>query len=530
MSAATTQSTLGRDHVGLGLLFLPAIGWLWLVGLTIAGLLGFAVRRHHFEAAGIAFGVGVILFALLLWRRMAAGPSYRDLPPLGSGAWRVAGVPFVVALVTFGWSIGLGPLSDDFVLREWARTGNWMPQEWPHLRPLPLALWKLAGAIGGSWGVLHAINVFVHALNSGLVAGLAAGWLGRGAGLVAGLLFALFPTGTEAVAWTAGVFDVVATLFVLLSAYVWGRWRPSPQRTLVLIVCCVGGLLSKESAVVIPALLALISVATALGQRGELHRQARGWSLTAVTICGLLVARMLWSTSLVSHLGNLPEDRRQLKDLIVRPFAALAVPMRSDADVTIEMYVIGLAVLLAFGMLLLRIWARHGAPPMRGGCGQFVALIVGVGWVAISALPLLLQFFVSPTLEGSRYLYLPSAGFVVALSAVFVGGRRDRVLAAAVLAVLLPFYVTALRSERRIWQEAAETRDAVLEQATSIVRAVPCSTITILDAPDNARGAFVFRVGLSEAVSGLPYTPDGESCVVRWDGAAFVRLAPEPAE
>jgi hypothetical protein len=43
--------------------FLVALSWLWLAALTVAGLLGADVRRHHFESAGLAFGALLVAYA-----------------------------------------------------------------------------------------------------------------------------------------------------------------------------------------------------------------------------------------------------------------------------------------------------------------------------------------------------------------------------------------------------------------------------------------------------------------------------------
>jgi hypothetical protein len=145
----------------------------------------------------------------------------------------------------------------------------------------------------------------------------------------------------------------------------------------------------------------------------------------------------------------------------------------------------------------------------------------------LSALPLLTQFEVSPSLEGNRYLYLPAVGLALGLSGAFGPGRLGRrdVVPAIVLALLLGFYGRALISERAVWMEAAAARDALLSSAAAAALAVPCRTLTVLDAPDNIRGAFVFREGLTEALDPLPTNPGGRECVFRWDGAGLVALA-----
>ena len=94
---------------------------------------------------GIAFGLGAVVFAAVGGKRWPADPVRSRAPALGLGA--VA----VLALGAFAWTLWLGPLSDDFVLQRWARSGAWMPESWPHARPLPLALWQVAFAAGGDW-------------------------------------------------------------------------------------------------------------------------------------------------------------------------------------------------------------------------------------------------------------------------------------------------------------------------------------------------------------------------------------------
>ena len=67
--------------------WLVAAGWLWLLALTLLGLIGYGVRRHNFEAAGIAFVVVLLLFALshLGWERDA--PTSPEAPVVPRPQW-----------------------------------------------------------------------------------------------------------------------------------------------------------------------------------------------------------------------------------------------------------------------------------------------------------------------------------------------------------------------------------------------------------------------------------------------------------
>jgi hypothetical protein len=356
-------------------------------------------------------------------------------------------------------------------------------------------------------------------MNSALVCGISAAWLGPRAGLAAGLVFALFPASAEAVAWTAGIFDLLATTFVLLAVTIWLRVPPTGHRITALVGLCLAGLLSKESAIVLPVLLVLIVFASARTWR-ETTTQGLSIALMICTVLGFVITRMLLSSAVADHLEQIPAGRRQWKDLLVRPFTGLALPMRTDTGISSEAYLSGLIVLALIGIVLWQI-ARSRSNDMDQ---RATVLTIGVGWIVLAALPLLVQFYVSPTLQGSRYLYLPSAGFALVLSTDVAGNRLAswEAVASVMLLSLLGVYGVRLKSERDVWMEAAGIRDALLAQAFEVVRTTPCRTLTVLDPPDSIRGAFVFREGLEDALDSLPKNPAGVPCTFRWSGSALV--------
>jgi hypothetical protein len=463
--------------------------------------------------------LALVAFACLHARHASSEAATGDSEP---ARWPLVLVPAIVAVLAFGWSLTLGPLSDDFVLWRWATDGTIAPHDWPYFRPLALVLWRAVAVIGGGWMALHLVNVALHAFNSALVGRIGSTWMGRRAGLAAGVLFAAFPASSEAVAWTAGVFDLLATACVL-SAVAIALWMPrSARRNLALFIVCAAGMLSKESAIVIPAVLLAITILTP-GRRSTL-----AWAPVVVSTsvaAAFLIVRTAMSPAVVAHFQALPADRRGWKDLLVRPFAGLALPVRTDAGVGLDAYVSALLVLAVVGILLLQ-FLRDGRGERAEEDGVLRARGVAIGacWIILAALPLLAEFYVSPTLAGGRYLYLPSAGFAWLASAALVG-KNSRMLSATagmVLLVLVGTYAFGLRVERRMWSEAAATRDAILSGAAEAVRATPCRSVRVDGAPEDVNGAYVFRSGLREALAAIPLRPDGRACVLRWTGTAIV--------
>ena len=499
-----------------------AAGWLWLLGLTSLGLLGYGVRRHNFEAAGIAFVVVLLLFSLSHLGHWRDAPPSPEAPLVPRPQW-VTLAPAALAAAAFGWTVSLGPLSDDFVLRKWAVAGEWIPPDWNFVRPLPLGVWQLLFGLGGSWAAIHLVNVLLHVVNSALVAHIGDSWLGPRAGVSAGIIFALFPTSTEAVGWSAGVFDLASTAFALGAVAVWLSRSGTAGTVRTLLLLCAGGLLSKETGLAIPLLLLLV-VALSPTRPSRLQ-------IVQVLIAGLLsvaylAIRASTAPVVAGHLQNLPGDRRQWKDLLVRPFSGLTVPMRTDEGVDTAVYVGGLLLLTLFAIAAIRV--SRASSTGHGSNRAAAVLCLGVGWVTLSTLPLLLSFYVAPNLEGSRYLYLPSAGFALAASVAFDrwGGSRLNVVASLALAGLLALFVTRLNEERHLWVAAASIRDALLTDAARVARAQACGSLAVRDAPDAVRGVFVFREGLAVALDAVATVAGGRSCELRWTGSALTSADP----
>src|SRR5947208_10631537 len=127
-------------------------------------------------------------------------------------------------------------------------------------RPLPLASYAIDWQLGGAAWWFHAVNVAWHAGASVAVAWPAQRWTGeprsseRGerAALAAGLLFAVHPVHVEAVANIVGRAELMAALFAILCVYA----ALAQDRLWWSAAALAAGLLSKENAVVAPALIA----------------------------------------------------------------------------------------------------------------------------------------------------------------------------------------------------------------------------------------------------------------------------------
>ena len=186
-----------------------------------------------------------------------------------------------------------------------------------------------------------------------------------------------------------------------------------------------------------------------------------------------------------------PPSLYTLKELLVRPFATLTVPFQTAR--LIKWPWLGTLLVGGMAMLIVRAaWAWRGS---RRQIWMASALAL---WVAVSVAPVYSMFDVSGTLEGSRYVYLPAAGWSMFIAALLmpVRSRRELGLVAAVCAIGL----MGVRMNFVAWTSAARMRDDVLAAAAR-AKAAGCTVIWIRNVPDSVDGAYVFRNGLAEAVA-----------------------------
>jgi hypothetical protein len=482
------------------------------------------------------------LVAVLL--RPVAQPRAADAAEEPFGAFRFAIGWFLVlvAFVLYRSALRIGFLSDDYVLADWASRRDWVhAAETGFVRPIVPMFWALLSVVPLRFEVtLHAVNILLHAINGLLIVtiGVRAG-LRRLEAAVAGLLYVMFPALTEAIAWVSGMQDVLMTTLALaaLAATLGLGTRAaslgvppasSPNRDAMMSVVAVAAsavaLGVKETAVVVPALAWVVAWASP----GGVTRGAQRVTLVAMSAVSAAYALFRVASGLAEGYGD-GFNRYFLKQLLVEPFATLGQPWSAawmDAHPVLSSA--RALTILALLAAAFSSWRRHDSAFRR-------SLAFG-SWTVIGVLPVFSFFHVSATLEGSRYLYLPAAGFVL-LVAGMTGQvfARSRTMAAASLGALLIVVgmpgASALQDELERWTAAARMRDAVLSSFVELIPASQCESIAAEGPVDNINGAYVLRNGFMQAVeprARIVVGGDQEryKCRVGWSGHLTVRQDP----
>lgn len=477
-----------------------------------------ATRRHHVESAAFVFLLLVLV--LVLAARPPDDPAGRDATddrptrPVLLGAAFLAG-----SFLLYGRLLSAGLFADDYVILDAAIRGELTV--WRELfRPAIFLLWRPLAAATGWPGIFHALNIALHAANALLVAILAQRILRRRtSGALAGLLFLCMPAGLEAIAWPSGLQDVLMTTCVLAFLTAATVDRPSWRSAGLAAITLIAGLLTKETAVAAPLLAAGVGAAAVTPDaRRRIWRMAALSAAVVVTFVAIRVALLPLPDGYGSGL-----TRYGVKELLVRPFATLVVPLRVDETRAAPLAAI---LLVALVVIALRVaaggWDRHTL--------RLRVAILGAAMVLGAAAPLMSLFYVDPDLLGSRYLYLAQAGWAMGLVAILeTASRRQRIIG-VFLPVLIAFWVFFAEAHTDLWIDAAKTRDRLLA-AASRVAFTGCPGWAVYNLPSAIRGVPVFINGFPEAakeqlpgrIRVAPTTLEAGECRIRWNGEQFVR-------
>jgi len=306
-------------------------------------------------------------------------------------------------------------------------------------RPLFFASFALDGWI---WGLnpsgFHLTNLLLHGCVTLLVFRFLSVWTDSPRiGWLSAAVFAVHPVHTEAVAWISGRADLLAGLFTLISllaAFRSSSGRPSDLKTWGWAAIAGGSfvmaLLSKESAVILPALVLLSGLSKRTGSWKTVFPSLAVTTLVAVAYLGLRasvlvtidsggpvahdLARMIqgsrsWMETALVALSVTGEYLRllmlplSLKVIYPLPSLPLTAPLVIRSLVLLFLWMIGLAVAL-----------RRSA-----------IVAAAMAWILIGLLPAFALFIytsVSPLAE--RLLYLPSVGFALLIGMLISKGLR----------------------------------------------------------------------------------------------------------
>ena len=449
-----------------------------------------------------------------------------------AGAVLVAILALAGTLILYWEAAQLPFFFDDMIHLRWldwhSLSSIWTTAEGlGYYRPLTMSVWKIDHLLFGQNNQvrLHLLNLFLHALNAGLV-GCIAGRACRGKGravlaLSTALLFLSYPFSYQAVPSTSSLSKpLIATLTLGSSLLYWkGRRRHS---WLWIVLSLVVGFLAPfayEVGVMVP--LAILAVEVLGYSRKEFVHLSRLPILYMLLIWGValpvvvLMEPETGASLRLSSLLNLWQNGTYFVQGLIFPVAPISTLL--ERILPVDRYVLLSVVdLVAFTALLAFYrWAK-----------QMRFFWYALSWFAIGVLPLWLMLDFSYVITSPRILYLSAVGSAMLWAGVPVflwtelpARWWSKVLAVASIAAMLVFNGAYVRHKMAL----AEMISAPLWQAVHAAEDQGASaSLLYLNVPAwVAPKEPLYRIG----TEGLTFIPE----YVRVQDFVYVNAGMEPA-
>ncbi|MGH7656239.1 MAG: hypothetical protein ACREN6_16425 [Gemmatimonadaceae bacterium] len=343
-------------------------------------------------------------------------------------------------------------------------------------RPLTILLYAAQWVFGGGAPFLfHLVNISLYAVDSVLVLLLGLQCLPRSGAWVAAALFAVHPVHVEAVANSVGQAELWTALVLLSAVLMYVRERQGgvplrPRATAGILALFVAGMLIKENAIVLPALIVIAEL--------FLVRDVRPWRERTRELVSLLLwmtlfaVAFLWVRIVVTGeiggdtehpaLRNLSMGQRSLLmlGLVPRIGRLFVWPDHLSADYSPQMVpgYAGWNVELIPGAILLGCLAILFFASWR----RSPVVCFGIAWLAIAYSPVANILIPSGILIAERTFLVPSVGLVLAAGTLVPWiverlrprPRALRLAAAGLLAIVLGLGVARSVDRTRTWKDS----------------------------------------------------------------------------
>ena len=411
-----------------------------------------------------------------------------------------------IAIALYWRALGAFFVSDDFEFLDGVvSASSWWgdhPDAARFMRPLVILTYVVCYRLFGLDPVpYHVAVLLIHVFNAWCVYLLALRLLpaaSRLLAVVAGVLFLVFSSHSEAVAWVAGVADPIVTALLLPSflAYLRALEPDAPRGWMALSVALMlAGALAKESWVVLPAIL-LVHAILFVDPSPAIRRRAAlmiGAGLLAVV--GYLAVRSLAFGSVTGGYAGLGSSLASgtffdtarafvLRCFIPGGLRALAL-WEQRVDLIIWPIV---ALAIAFA---------------GRGRGARVALFCAAALlIALSpTLPLTISIV---NTESERFTYLPTVfSCLLIVAAGHAVLRRRELVVLACIPLIAWHAVVMVRNTTRL-RAAGEIARSIVHSFAGVARAHAGGRpqpVFLLNLPDNLGGTYVFRRGFYPAVA-----------------------------
>lgn len=397
----------------------------------------------------------------------------------------------VLSVVIFSPNLGRSFVSDDFLVMK--RVGMdgvvWIKDFFRPLSDITLYFnYLLDGFHPAGY---YALNMLLHGINSWLLYrwGILWKWTEdkdrqQRYALIAALLFLAYPFHSEGVVWTLGRSTVASATFGMAGLVMAVSGYPAGKRIGWACLFYFIGMAGYESVLLLP-LMVLVML-----YRKVSSRELVWWMVALGVTLGIhLVVRILVSGGIAGGYGRTflgAQLFRYGKNTVAMAARLFLPPMASSWGL------MGLLLLLVMGFVAILLYLKRRL--------EWNWLLRLGFLIAITCAIPVVGGLSTHTSEGDRFLYFPSYFVCAGVAFFLVHLLPGRKWLAGVVSILLLYEVYFLEVNNWHWVEASATTRQVLVAVTDAMARKAGKRVFVVNLPDEKEGAFIFRLGLPEAL------------------------------
>lgn len=308
------------------------------------------------------------------------------------------------------------------------------------------------------------------------------------------LIYVLHPLHTEAVAYISGRADSMAAA-LMFAGLVFATWDETARRRAIggvlTALCFVAALLSKESALIFPVLLALCGAYRArVLVIGEAQGVRRHWlvllGVSVVILAGYIALRSTVLQFAAPEAGAVAPVGQRLVETL-QAFALYAGLIVAPDDLHMERTLAGVGGWATFAGLLLI--AACVVATVLAYQRRYYRIAVGLAWFVVTWLPISGLFPLNAPM-AEHWLYVPLAGLLWAFMEVVARLPRPATHVAAIALAVWGIFLLAATAERNLdWRNNEALFRATLRENPDSLRVRYNLAVTYQDILDNPTGA-----------------------------------------
>jgi tetratricopeptide (TPR) repeat protein len=284
--------------------------------------------------------------------------------------------------------------------------------------------------------------------------------------LLTSLFFVVHPVHTEAVAYISGRADPLSLLFMLISFILYIKYLDYKKISFYIfsLICFIIAILSRESTLVLPVLLVIYNFF--FKKKAKFKYTIPYFAVAA----GYLVFRITYFKILLPHLETPNSFIKRIPGFFIALFhyiRLLIFPTDLHMEYGAKLYkftniysLLGLAIFIALIFSAFRFRNKKKL------------ISFGIVWFIITLLPSSNIYYIK-SFMAEHWLYLPSVGFFLILSFIFIHAlklKKTRLITAIFLIALFSFYFATTVKQNRYWQSRLELYKHTLKYAPKSAR------------------------------------------------------------